>query len=143
MPSHINPAYKNEDQFSLGDKTSSSDNFNSLTFKTEVMSGRSPIGLKAYNSRQRYITVSILCFINLINYVDRFTIAGILNHVQKYYSLDYTEGGLLQTSFIVSYMIMAPVFGYLGDRYSRKLIMAFGVTFWSLTTLLGSFIPSH
>ncbi|CAL1289989.1 unnamed protein product [Larinioides sclopetarius] len=143
MPSLINPAYKNEDEFSLGDKTSSGDDFNNLTFKTEIMSGRSPNGLKAYNSRQRYITVSILCFINLINYVDRFTIAGILNHVQKFYSLDNTEGGLLQTSFIISYMIMAPVFGYLGDRYSRKLIMAFGVTFWSLTTLLGAFIPSN
>ncbi|KAF8787478.1 Protein spinster like protein [Argiope bruennichi] len=134
MPSHINPAYKNEDEFSLGDKASSSDHFNSITFKTDVMSSRSPNGLKVYNSRQRYITVSVLCFINLINYVDRFTIAGILNHVQKFYSLDNTEGGLLQTSFVVSYMIMAPVFGYLGDRYSRKIIIAFGVTFWSFWT---------
>ena len=63
--------------------------------------------------------------------------------MQEFYSIGNTEGGLLQTSFIVSYMIMAPVFGYLGDRYSRKLIIAFGVTFWSVTTLLGSFIPAN
>ncbi|CAG2066961.1 unnamed protein product, partial [Timema podura] len=36
-------------------------------------------------------------------------------------------------------MVFAPLFGYLGDRYSRKYIMAFGITLWSLTTLLGSF----
>ncbi|KRT86302.1 membrane transporter [Oryctes borbonicus] len=48
--------------------------------------------------------------------------------------------GLLQTSFILSYMVFAPLFGYLGDRYSRKLIMALGVALWSLTTLLGSFM---
>lgn len=27
--------------------------------------------------------------------------------------------GILQTAFIVSYMLFAPLFGYLGDRYSR------------------------
>lgn len=72
-----------------------------------------------------------------------YNFAGILNDVQKFYNLGNTEGGLLQTSFIVSYMIMAPIFGYLGDRYSRKIIIAFGVTFWSITTLLGSFIPAN
>lgn len=48
--------------------------------------------------------------------------------------------GLLQTVFVISYMIFAPLFGYLGDRYNRKAIMAFGVCLWSLTTLLGSFM---
>lgn len=37
-------------------------------------------------------------------------------------------------------MIFAPIFGYLGDRFSRKYIMAFGITLWGLTTLLGSFM---
>uniref|UniRef100_A0A182P875 Major facilitator superfamily (MFS) profile domain-containing protein n=1 Tax=Anopheles epiroticus TaxID=199890 RepID=A0A182P875_9DIPT len=37
-------------------------------------------------------------------------------------------------------MVCAPVFGYLGDRYSRKWIMVLGVSLWSTTTLLGSFM---
>ena len=48
--------------------------------------------------------------------------------------------GLLQTAFIVSFMVFAPLFGYLGDRYSRKAIMAAGVFLWSVFTLIGSFI---
>lgn len=48
----------------------------------------------------------------------------------------------MQTVFIISYMIFAPIFGYLGDRFSRKAIMAFGITLWGLTTLLGSFMNS-
>ncbi|KAK9503507.1 hypothetical protein O3M35_010052 [Rhynocoris fuscipes] len=40
-------------------------------------------------------------------------------------------------------MLFAPLFGYLGDRYSRRLIMAFGVFLWSLTTLLGSFMTDY
>ncbi|KAJ8983948.1 hypothetical protein NQ317_008650 [Molorchus minor] len=37
-------------------------------------------------------------------------------------------------------MLCAPVFGYLGDRYSRRWIMAGGVFLWSLTTLCGSYM---
>lgn len=86
-------------------------------------------------------SVVLLTFVNLINYMDRFTVVGILDDVKSYYNLTDTEQGLLQTVFIVSYMLMAPVFGYLGDRYTRKIIMAGGIAFWSLTTYLGSIIP--
>merc|ERR1719219_2819522 len=48
--------------------------------------------------------------------------------------------GLLQTAFVIAYMIFAPLFGYLGDRYSRRAIMATGVFFWSVFTILGSFV---
>jgi len=88
------------------------------------------------------ISVVILFFINLINYMDRFTVAGVLKDIESYYGMDNKQGGLLQTSFVVFYMLFAPVFGYLGDRCSRKYIMAGGVFFWSLTTYIGSVIPS-
>ncbi|CAF0741330.1 unnamed protein product [Didymodactylos carnosus] len=52
-------------------------------------------------------------------------------------------GGLLQTVFVCSYMALAPLFGYLGDRYSRKNIILLGVTLWSMTTVAGSFVPSN
>ncbi|KAK4874836.1 hypothetical protein RN001_014196 [Aquatica leii] len=89
-----------------------------------------------------WITVIILCFVNLINYMDRFTLAGILTDIQKHFDIDDSEGGLLQTAFILSYMIFAPIFGYLGDRYSRRIIMAFGVFLWSLTTFAGSYMDN-
>ncbi|XP_054712110.1 protein spinster homolog 1-like isoform X2 [Uloborus diversus] len=136
MPSNL--AYVNDDGFSHNDRTQ--DSYSHIPYG---VANRTPQSKGIRHPQHRYITVAILCFINLINYMDRYTIAGILDDVQKYYSLGNTEGGLLQTSFVVSYMIMAPVFGYLGDRYSRKYIIAFGVTFWSVTTLAGSFIPSN
>lgn len=94
-------------------------------------------------SARSIIAVIILCFINLINYMDRYTIAGVLDSIGQFYDLNEKSKGLIQTSFIVSYMIFAPLFGYFGDRYSRKYLMAFGVLFWSITTLLGSFVPAH
>ncbi|KAL4713991.1 hypothetical protein ACJJTC_005622 [Scirpophaga incertulas] len=89
-----------------------------------------------------FMTVGILCFINLINYMDRFTLAGVLADVKSEFNIPDDKAGLLQTVFVVAYMIFAPIFGYLGDRYSRKMIMAFGVALWSLTTLLGSFLTN-
>lgn len=48
-------------------------------------------------------------------------------------------GGLLQTSFIVSYMLLSPLFGYLGDRWTRKYMIGIGILCWSAFTLIGSF----
>lgn len=97
----------------------------------------------SHGNRKAYLAVIILCFINLINYMDRYTLAGVLKDVKDYYRLDDKEAGLLQTSFIISYMITAPVFGYLGDRFERRYILAFGILFWSATTFLGSCIPAQ
>eukprot|EP00099_Drosophila_melanogaster_P025758 NP_725530.1 spinster, isoform C [Drosophila melanogaster] len=90
--------------------------------------------------RSQWFTVTVLCFVNLINYMDRFTIAGVLTDVRNDFDIGNDSAGLLQTVFVISYMVCAPIFGYLGDRYSRPWIMAVGVGLWSTTTLLGSFM---
>ncbi|XP_026059414.1 protein spinster homolog 1-like [Carassius auratus] len=92
------------------------------------------------SDRRAKVTVVVLCYINLLNYMDRFTVAGVLPDIEKFFSMSDGKSGLLQTVFICSYMILAPVFGYLGDRYNRKYIMCVGIFFWSLVTLASSFI---
>lgn len=42
--------------------------------------------------------------------------------------------------FICSFLLLAPVFGYLGDRYNRKYIMIAGVIMWTLTSFCCSFV---
>lgn len=37
-------------------------------------------------------------------------------------------------------MVAAPIFGYLGDRFNRKVILSCGIFFWSVVTLSSSFI---
>lgn len=66
--------------------------------------------------------------------------SGVLKQVQDYYHIDNSEAGIIQTSFIIAYMIFSPIFGYLGDRYTRKYIMAIGILLWSGFTLGASFI---
>jgi len=109
----------------------------------QLVKGSPTLAFAPPNSHRTYrnsTTVAILVYVNLINYMDRLTIAGILNPIKGEFGANNAMMGLLQTAFILSYMIFAPLFGYLGDRYSRRNIMAFGVFLWSVFTLIGSFM---
>uniref|UniRef100_A0A8C6M9A0 Protein spinster homolog 1 n=1 Tax=Nothobranchius furzeri TaxID=105023 RepID=A0A8C6M9A0_NOTFU len=95
-------------------------------------------------SRVRAVLIVLtLCYINLLNYMDRFTVAGVLPDIEQYFGIDDGNSGLLQTVFICSYMFLAPFFGYLGDRYNRKYIMSAGILFWSSVTLASSYTPKE
>ncbi|KAI1884741.1 hypothetical protein AGOR_G00229630 [Albula goreensis] len=92
-------------------------------------------------NRRAVLTVVVLCYVNLLNYMDRFTVAGVLPDIEQFFGIDDSKSGLLQTVFICSYMFLAPIFGYLGDRYNRKLIMCVGISFWAVVTLASSYTP--
>ena len=69
-----------------------------------------------------------------------FFFAGVLTSVQETYNIGNSEAGLLQTAFVASFMIFAPLFGYLGDRFNRNYVMIIGITIWAVATLVGSFM---
>ncbi|XP_077775578.1 protein spinster homolog 3 isoform X1 [Podarcis muralis] len=117
---------------------------------------QSPIALKGYGviefgegdqgarsppARRSYIAIAVLCYLNLVNYMDWFLVPGVLQHVQTYFKLRDSSAGLLHTVFIICFLVAAPLFGYLGDRYNRKIILSAGVILWSGVTLASSFIP--
>ncbi|XP_021271264.1 protein spinster homolog 3 isoform X1 [Numida meleagris] len=95
-------------------------------------------------AKRDYLIVGVLCYTNLINFMDWFIVPGILLEIQEYFGLSDGAAGLLQTVFVLCYMLAAPFFGYLGDRYDRKVILGAGIFFWSAVTLATSFIgESH
>ncbi|XP_021357909.1 protein spinster homolog 1-like isoform X2 [Mizuhopecten yessoensis] len=122
--------------------------------KSEDFSDRSPLldsgdgetavnegaGQRRISRGTSYCIIGVLFVVNLINYMDRYTVAGVLDMVQPYYGLNSSQDGLIQTVFVITYMICSPMFGYLGDRYSRKYLMVVGILFWSGITLASSFI---
>ncbi|NXH23241.1 SPNS3 protein, partial [Bucco capensis] len=91
-------------------------------------------------AKKPYLVAAVLCYANLINFMDWFIVPGILLDIQQYFELSDGDTGLLQTVFILCYMLAAPIFGYLGDRYNRKSILGAGIFFWSAVTLGSSFI---
>ncbi len=90
--------------------------------------------------KNRTAIVGLLTGLNFINYLDRFILAAVLPRVQEPVErgglgLSNLEGGLLATVFLLGYFVTAPLFGRLGDRMSRKRLIAFGVLTWSAATM--------
>jgi len=83
-----------------------------------------------------YSVLAALFAMNLLNYIDRYILAAVIKNIQATPGLGHsdTEAGLMATIFFVSYAIFSPVFGWLGDRMSRKYLLAIGVGIWSLAT---------
>lgn len=83
--------------------------------------------------------LALLLAINLFNYIDRYILAAVEPLIADHFfaATDETamaKTGGLATAFLVSYMLLAPLFGWLADRFSRWLLIAGGVALWSLAS---------
>lgn len=85
--------------------------------------------------RNRTAIVALLTGLNFLNYLDRFIVAAVLPRIKADLDLSNFEAGLLATVFLLGYFVTAPIFGLLGDRMSRKVLIAFGVVTWSVATI--------
>jgi MFS family permease len=88
---------------------------------------------------QTYGALALLLAINLFNYIDRYILAAVEPLISDHFfgvndTTAMAKTGSLATAFLFSYMILAPIFGWLADRFSRWLIVAFGVALWSLAS---------
>ncbi|MBI4617344.1 MAG: MFS transporter [Planctomycetes bacterium] len=93
--------------------------------------------------RMAYWTLALLLLINLVNYIDRWALSAVLELINKDYEITDAQGGLLMTAFLVVYMLTSPLFGWLGDRWNRKGLIAFGIGLWSLATAGAAFTRSY
>ena len=77
----------------------------------------------------------LLFGINLLNYIDRYVLPGVLPLVEEAFpGVSKTGLGMLAPAFLVVYMIASPVFGLVGDRMRRFTLVGVGVQLWSLAT---------
>jgi MFS family permease len=76
----------------------------------------------------------LLLAINLFNFIDRYVLASVLPKIKAEFNASGFQAGALQTAFLVSYMLFAPLFGWLGDRFGRWQIIGLAVILWSLAS---------
>ena len=95
--------------------------------------------------RGAYMALGLLLAMNLFNYIDRQVLAAVEPEIrQSLFPGADPEGpgvkamsGLLASAFLVSYMLTAPLFGALAQRFPRWKLIAVGVLVWSLATGAG------
>lgn len=89
-------------------------------------------------ARGAALALALLLGINLFNYIDRQVLSAVLPRIEAAFVPDDPNGkakmGALTFAFMVTYMLLSPVFGWLGDRYSRWKLMGVGVILWSLAS---------
>jgi len=89
------------------------------------------------------LTLALLTGLNVLNYIDRNVVIPVQPLVKnEFHPSDYALGWLT-SAFFVTYIIAAPVVGWLGDRYSRKVLIVAGVAIWSGFTLLTWLVHSY
>lgn len=81
----------------------------------------------------------VLTGINLFNYFDRYILSAVLPYIQTDFHLNYGDAGRINTAFMIGYFVTSPIFGYFGDRWSRKWLIAFGILVWCAGTILSGF----
>ncbi|HEY2155713.1 MAG TPA: MFS transporter, partial [Isosphaeraceae bacterium] len=86
-------------------------------------------------ARWARFTFIVLFVMNLLDYTDRWVLSAVLEDIQRDFHLSNYKGGLLATYFLVSYSLISPIMGWLGDRMRRTWLLGIGVGIWSLATV--------
>ncbi len=87
------------------------------------------------------LTVAVLCGINLLNFYDRQAPGALVEPMRREFGLSDTKIGLLGSMFIWVYALAGLPLGRLTDVWSRKKLLAVGVTLWSILTAASGLVP--
>lgn len=91
----------------------------------------------------RRYALGLLLAVNILNYIDRQVLFAVFPLIKIDLRLSDTALGFLGSAFMLSYMLLAPLFGWLGDHWSRTKLASGGLVVWSLATALAGFAPGY
>jgi MFS family permease len=82
----------------------------------------------------------LLLTINLVNYIDRYVLSSVEPEIRAHFFAAndphaHFSTGFLGTAFLVSYMLSAPLLGWLADRMSRWVLISISILVWSCATV--------
>ncbi|MCU1264763.1 MAG: hypothetical protein JWM21_1081 [Acidobacteria bacterium] len=86
--------------------------------------------------RYSYYALGVLTVVNFLNYIDRQILPAVAPLMAEDLHLSDTEIGAMEAALLLSFTILAPLFGRLGDRYSRTKLMATAAVLWSIASAL-------
>lgn len=87
--------------------------------------------------------VILLSLINVLAFVTRYILNAVEPLLKAEFSLTNEQSGTLVGAFVIGYVLCSPLFGFLGDRYARPKLMAFGAMLWSTATIFGACVSGY
>jgi predicted MFS family arabinose efflux permease len=98
---------------------------------------------RSQTARTAAMALFLLTTLNLFNFIDRYVLPGVQPLIQREFRINDAQAGLLTSAFFFTYMCVAPLTGWLGDRLPRKPLIIAGALIWSAATLLTATVRSY
>ena len=67
--------------------------------------------------RYSYYALGVLTGVNFLNYIDRQVLPAVAYAMKRDLHLTDTEIGAMEDALLLSFTVLAPLLGRLGDRY--------------------------
>ena len=84
--------------------------------------------------------LGLLTLINLLNYLDRNVVYAVFEPIKRDLNLTDAQLGWIGSAYIIVLSLAALPLGVIGDLRSRRIVITWGVTLWSLATAAGGFV---
>lgn len=81
-----------------------------------------------------WLTVGLLWFVALLNYLDRLMITAMRDPIKADIAMSDADFGLLTSVFLWVYGAFSPFGGFLADRFSRRWVIIGSLSIWSAVT---------
>ena len=93
--------------------------------------------------RYAWYALGVMVLVYAISFIDRQILSILAEHIKRDLQVDDAQLGFLYgTAFAIFYTIFGVPLGRLVDNWHRARLMALGLAFWSLMTLLSGFAGS-
>ena len=94
----------------------------------------------ASNAKAATTALVLLTALNLVNYIDRYILPGVQEMVKAEFHVSDERIGALTMWFFITYIVAAPLTGWLGDHFPRKPLIVIGAILWSGTNLFTAMV---
>jgi MFS transporter, Spinster family, sphingosine-1-phosphate transporter len=89
------------------------------------------------DSRRSWYVLTLLTLSYALSYIDRQMLNLLVDPIKRSLLVSDTQFSFVQGSaFVLAYLLATPVFGRLVDLTNRRNILIFGVSCWSICTVL-------
>jgi MFS family permease len=89
------------------------------------------------------ISLTMLCFIIVLNYMDRGTLSVANPLIRRDLSLSISQMGLLLSAFLWPYAFSLVIAGGIADRWRPRRVLAAAMIVWSFAQAVAGFILSY
>jgi predicted MFS family arabinose efflux permease len=92
-------------------------------------------GDRAASQFNPWWTLILFAALSLVCYVDRFIVGALLTPIKESLQLSDEQLGRLNVVFVLAYVGIVPLAGFLGDRFRRKWFVLLALLLWSFASI--------